>query len=448
MAVVQAQYEGAQSRAIWLGLLSSFIGRSFHLVERNLTAISLCGAVGMPLYYVIWNDLFPQQYESLLLRLIGAGLCLPFLFLHAWPKSLRRLAPIYWYATVLYVLPFFFTFMTLKNDFSAVWLASFISALFLLVILVDWLNLILLTTLGMALGWAAFVLSGGEISNPAVYLQLMPIVFFVLIVGTVFGYRSEMLRQERLDAMLTAGRNLSHELRSPLLGIRTSTISLSQYLPLLLNTYEMAESRGLCPDEIPQAHRKILRRCLDRLQDETLHANTIVEMLLRNSGGVEINPAEFGVFSMAECIRTALQRYPFRSEKERKLVKAQIVSDFTFYGSESAMIYVVLSLLKNALLSISRHGQGGVCIALERGPKRNILHISETSGAAFVSDRSARFFGGDAILNAEGGAGPALRFVRRAVQSFSGELTIRATRGRQTEILINLPSPNEIKAAA
>lgn len=448
MAIVQAQHEGAQPQATWLGMLSRFIGRSFHLVERNLTAISLCGAVGMPLYYFIWNDLFPQPYENLTLRLIGAGLCVPFLFLNAWPQRLRRLAPIYWYATVLYVLPFFFTFMTLKNDFSAVWLASFISALFLLVILVDWLNLIFLTTLGMAFGWAAFALTGGEVSNPTVYLQLMPIVFFVLIVGTVFGYRSEMLRQERMDAMLTAGRNLSNELRSPLLGIRTSTISLSQYLPVLLDTYDMAEARGLPVEEIPQAHRKILRHCLNRLQDETLQANTIVEMLLRNSGGVEINPTDFSVFSMADCIRTAIGRYPFRSEKERKLVKALITSDFSFYGSESAMIYVILSLLKNALLSISRHGQGEVSITLERAQKRNILHIVETGGAAFVSDRSARFFDSDALLNAESGTGPAHHFVRRAVQSFGGELTIRKSGGRHTEILITLPLPEAMKAAA
>ncbi|MEO1252853.1 MAG: hypothetical protein AAFW81_10980 [Pseudomonadota bacterium] len=439
MAIVQAQNGRGEGRTAWPGMLDRFIGRGFHLVERNLIAISLCGAVGMPLYYFIWNDLFPQPYENLTLRLIGAALCLPLVFWNTWPQSLRRFAPYYWYATVIYVLPFFFTYMTLKNDFTAVWLASFISALFLLVILVDWLNLISLTALGMALGWIAFAVSGNEVSDPTVYLQLMPIVFFVLIVGTVFGYRTEMLRQERMDAMLTAGRNLSHELRSPLLGIRTSTISLSQYLPLLLKTYEAAEARGLAVEDIPQAHRTILRHCLDRLQGETLQANTIVEMLLRNSGGVEINEAEFSVFSMADCVRAAIARYPFLSEKERKLVKAQLTSDFSFYGSESAMIYVVLSLLKNALLSISRHGRGEVCITLAPGPKRNVLLIAETSGAAFVSDRSARFFDGEEILNAESGTGPALRYVRRAIQSFKGGLSIRAASGRQTEIMISLP---------
>ncbi len=447
MALIHPNTADLQSTKAVLIQLSKIIGRSYHLVERNLIAISACGAVGMPLYYFIWHDLFPQPYENLPLRLVGAGLCLPFLLKDYWPETLRRYAPIFWYATILYVLPFFFTFMTLKNDFSAVWLASFIAALLLLVFLVDWLNLIFLTVFGMVLGWAAFTLAGGSVSDPTVYLQLMPIVFFVLVVGTVFGYRTEMLKQERMDAMLTAGRNLSHELRSPLLGIRTSTMSLGQYLPLLLQTYELAEERGLPVGDIPKAHRNVLKHCLDRLQEETLHANTVVEMLLRNSGGVTIDSAEFSVSSMADCVKTALVRYPFKSEKERKLVKVQLASDFSFYGSESAMVYVILSLLKNVLISVAQQNKGEVTLALENTPHHNCLRILDTSGAAVASGRYSRFFDGSSMLNSESGTGPALEFVRRAIYSFSGSVKIQSVRGQHTEITITLPQPAARMAA-
>ncbi len=120
------------------------------------------------------------------------------------------------------------------HDLAPVWLVSFVAALLLLVFLVDWLNLVVLYVFGMALAWIVFALGEGQVSDPNVYVELMPVVLFALVVGTVFSYRNEALKQERLDAMLKAGRNLSSELREPLLGIRTSTVSLKRYLPQLL----------------------------------------------------------------------------------------------------------------------------------------------------------------------------------------------------------------------
>lgn len=447
MSLAQPNTANPQATKIVLTKLSEIIGRSYHLVERNMIAISICGAVGMPLYYFIWHDLFPQPYENLTLRLIGAAMCLPFVLKDYWSEKLRKHAPAFWYVTVLYMLPFFFTFMTLKNDFSAVWLASFVAALLLLVFLVDWLNLIFLTVFGMVLAWGVFAFSGGAVSDTTIYLQLMPIVIFVLVVGTVFGYRNEMLKQERLEAMRTASRNLSHELRTPLLGIRTSTTSLGLYLPLLLKTYEMAEEGGLPVDDIPQAHRNALRHSLDRLQEETLHANTVVEMLLRNSGGVPIDPAEFSVFSMAECVKRALARYPFKSEKERKLVKVKLTEDFSVFGSESAMVYVILSLLKNLLTPLAREGKGEVILELEQTLQQNRLRFFYPGSGASVIRNYTHFFDGASMLNTESGSGPALEFVRHAVASFSGTVTILSARGRPTEIVISLPPPVASMAA-
>lgn len=426
-----------------LVVLAGIIASNYRHIERNMIAISICGLVGMPLYYFVWHDLFPQPYENVALRLIGAGLCLPFVFKEFWPESLRKYLPILWYATVLYILPFFFTFMLLQNDFSAVWLVSFVAALLLLVFLVNWLNLIFLTVAGMFLAWSVFTLGDGTVSDPTIYLELMPVVLFVMVVGTVFSYRSETLKQQRLDAMLMAGRNLSLEMREPLLGIRTSTISLSQYLPLLLQTYEMAEENGLPVREIPPAHREVLRHSMQRLQDETAHANTVIEMLLRNSGGVPIDPKGFDVFSIAECIKMALARYPFRSEKERKLVKVRLNSDFGFFGSDSAMVHVILSLLKTSLASLAVSGKGDVTIDLDASDDGNQLRLRNTSGVS-AAGKSSRLLEELSLPDSTSGAAPALGYVKSAVESFSGSVFVHSTRGSHTDYVIALPLPPEM----
>ena len=96
--------------------------RSYQHSEPNLIAVAVCGAVGMPLYYFIWHDLFPQSYENLPLRAVGGVMCAFLVFKDYWPQSTRKYLPACWYITLLYVLPFFFTFMLLRNGSSPVWL--------------------------------------------------------------------------------------------------------------------------------------------------------------------------------------------------------------------------------------------------------------------------------------------------------------------------------------
>jgi signal transduction histidine kinase len=419
-------------------VLGGVIGRNYHHGERNLVAVSACGAFGMPLYYFVWHDLFPQPYENLTLRLVGGAMCIPLAFKDRWPDALRRYAPILWYVTVLYVLPFFFTYMTLRNDFAPVWLVSFIAALLLLVFLVDWLNLVVLSVIGMALAWVVFAIGAGQVSDPNVYKELMPVVVFALIVGTVFSYRNESLKQERLDAMLMAGRNLSSELREPLLGIRTSTVSLERYLPQLLETQALAEKNGLAVHEIPNLHRHALSNSLERLRKETGHANTIIEMLLRNTGGVPVDPANFHMISMAECVETALNRYPFATEMERKLVKVRLKPDFDFLGSASGMVHVVLSLIRITLASVAKQGKGDILIELIATPANRVLRIRDSS-TGNTTGRLGNLFDEFSLLETDSGIGPALAQAKKLVEAFAGTITISSERRQFTEYLIALP---------
>ena len=52
------------ARALWAVYRRS-TAATFARFESLLLPISLCGAVGMPIYYFIWSELFPQAYENL-----------------------------------------------------------------------------------------------------------------------------------------------------------------------------------------------------------------------------------------------------------------------------------------------------------------------------------------------------------------------------------------------
>ena len=413
--------------------------RSFQQSEPNLVAVAICGAVGMPLYYFIWHDLFPQPYENLELRIVGGAMCLLLVFKDYWPAAIRRYQPVWWYLTMLYVLPFFFTYMLLRNGSSPVWLVSCISALFLLVVIVDWINLIILFTVGSLGAWAVFVLSTEEMTGLTAIYEQLPVFIFALIAGTIFSYRRESFKRERLDGMLSVGASIARELRSPMLGIKTSSVGLKQYLPVLLQMHDSAKERGDEVPPIPPSHRRALEHVLVRIQEDMGRANTIIDMLLTNTGGTRFDPADFRVHSMVACVDAALDRYPFASEKDALNVKRPNLADFGFRGSDTAMTHALMNLIKTCLASLARAGRGDIEIRLEPGRRENRLIIRDT-GAGVPTSLLARIFDEYSALEAGSGTGPGLAFAKNAIRSFGGTVSCDSEQGKYLEFVIQLPA--------
>src|ERR1700761_5316072 len=76
--------------------------RNLQYMNRRMRPLALIAIVGFPLYFYIWNDLFPQPYENLPLRLAGSALFIPLLFSNRWPARIKKFLPYYWYAAVVY----------------------------------------------------------------------------------------------------------------------------------------------------------------------------------------------------------------------------------------------------------------------------------------------------------------------------------------------------------
>ena len=73
-----------------------------------------------PLFYVVNhlnNHFFGSSegrlYENFFLRFIVLLLAVSFILYKFWPKFLLKFTPIFWYFTLLYSLPFFFSFHNL-----------------------------------------------------------------------------------------------------------------------------------------------------------------------------------------------------------------------------------------------------------------------------------------------------------------------------------------------
>ena len=399
---------------------------------------------GFPLYYFVWHDLFPQPYENLPLRLVGAAVFVPVIFAKLWPEPLKRFFPLYWYLALLFALPMFFTYMLLQNEGSTVWLLSSLVALFIMILLLDAINLLVQIIVGVSLAVAAYDLTTGFPALAMIgSLEFLPIFLFAIAMGIIVSYSGEKMRAERQQAMLATAGMVAHELRTPLSSIKAGATGVRQHLPVLLESYELATKNQLITGSIRVTHLDSMAGVLDRIEAEADRSNTVIDMLLYSVRGLRMKKEEFVTCSMAHCVDIALRRYPFNSEKDRTLVEWTPRPDFTFRGVEILMVHVIFNLLKNAIRHISLTGKGSISIGLEAGEQDCRLVFRDT-GPGIPADVLPHIFSryyswpkhGDGMVET---TGIGLSFCREVVNAFGGNIECRSRIGEFTEFLITFP---------
>ena len=71
--VKMAISKGQQAMLLWLVRQD----RQYSHASTRFMMLAWVGCIGLPAYYLVWTYWFPQQYESLAMRLVGVALCLP-----------------------------------------------------------------------------------------------------------------------------------------------------------------------------------------------------------------------------------------------------------------------------------------------------------------------------------------------------------------------------------
>jgi signal transduction histidine kinase len=432
---------------LWTAASEAFKRDTAHFSSRHFYFGLVAGA-GFPLYYVVWQFLFPQPYENLLLRLVGSAIFVPIILVNRWPESLKRFFPLYWYLALLFALPFFFTFMLLKNGSSTVWLLSTLVALFVMILLLDWINLLIHIAVGVACAVLAYHMTTGiPVRFAFESLEFVPIFMFAIVMGIIVNYTADRMRAERRQAMLATAGMVAHELRTPLLSVKSGASGLRQYLPVLLEAYRLAIERKLMAASIRGTHLDSMAGVLDRIEMEADRSNTIIDMLLYTVRGLGVEGKELVPCLMSNCVDTALRRYPFASDKERALVQLELKADFSFLGSELLMVHVIFNLLKNALRHIAIAGKGTISIRLETDRHENRLVFLDT-GTGIPADVLPHIFTRYYVWPKHGRGvvettGVGLSFCREVVHAFGGSIECSSRMDEYTEFLIRFAGSEE-----
>ncbi len=437
----------------WLQLryhLQQAMDDSARYSRNNMPAIAAFGGVSYIVYYLLYTSLFPAAYEDLPLRVAAALVCLPVVLVNRWPDRWQTHLPLYWFLGLTFCLPFFFTLMLLQNSqyqaphapLTMVWPLSNVVAIALLTMLIQDALLVLVAYGGGSLmAWLLFLLLNPDVNWQAVqqeYVAPLPVFVFLLVLGALSNRHRKMLEQEMLRAAGSVGASIAHELRTPLLGIKSSASGLHDYLPTLVDAYESAREAGLEVKPIRRRHLLAIRDALERIDSETEYSNRVIDMLLINSGRASVVSTEFSRYSALACIRLALERYPFASDVDRARIKVDESVDFQFRGSDILFTHVIFNLIKNALYFVAE-SDGEVRIWLERGRRHNRL-VCRDNGAGIDPRILPRIF--DTFftsLRTGRGTGIGLAFCRMVVEGFGGAITCDSRVDEYTQFTITLP---------
>jgi len=261
----------------------------------------------------------------------------------------------------------------------------------------------------------------------------------VLFVAASLGLIAQaMVRHNLLADPMEVAATIAHEMRTPLATIRNQSRVLAKCLPDLLAGYQSAVENHHIQPLLQPAQLNYLSKLTQHIEAEISRSNFIVDMMLASARAGSLNRNDFANHSIKKCVDEALACYPFESSMRDKVV-VKAAEDFTFFGSDVLLVYVLYNLFKNALHAIKSAGRGEVEIAFfTNGDSRQLL-VTDT-GAGIPDDVLPHVF--EPFYSTRhngGGTGMGLAFCQRVITAFGGKIQCESRAGHYTRFSVLFP---------
>src|SRR5205085_12655878 len=107
-----------------------------------------------------------------------------------------------------------------------------------------------------------------------------------------------------------------------------------------------------------------LYRHLARGEQAVQRGLQVISMTLDEVSARPLDASTFRYLSAAEVVQQAMEEYSYDSDEARDKVSVTVSEDFTFKGDETAYLFVLFNLIKNALYYLKPFPQTRVTITV------------------------------------------------------------------------------------
>ena len=425
-----------QSKASKLGYMDA-MRKVYQYAEPNLTLVGWLGFIGFPLYYVVWEMMFPQTYENLPLRLFCSLLFLGIIFRNRFPSAWHRYIPIYYQVTITLCLPFFFFYMLLMNDWSEVWVMSFMCAIFLHILLVHVTKVMFAQTFtGVALAtFLAWVSKGFQFDITMDWAHA-PIFMFIYVFGNLFYVRNQVEHESKVSLAKYFGAGIAHEMRNPLSGLSTSIELILSILPgkkmADSDQYLMTGKDIALLSEVSQDAKNIIHS-----------ANETIDLLLTSIDENRISRSTFKKYSSRDVVEQAIDSFSYERATDKRVISLDVRDEFYFLGSDTLLQYIMYNLLKN---SFHHRSSEDFHILVELKTEESVNKIIVTdNGAGIASDVIPNIFQDFYTTGKSGKSksyGLGLPFCKKVMSSFGGSIEAKSILGEWSQFILSFPRLN------
>jgi two-component system, sensor histidine kinase ChiS len=157
----------------------------------------LLTVIGYSMFYLlsIMNDL--PGYKSFGFRFAAVAFGIILVFHNKWPNKLQKYKIYYWYFSATFILPYFFTFMLLKNSSSVEWQMNALIIVALVILLFDWISVASIVTIGIIAGSITYYIADPNPHLPAHLTALINTIISLLVYCVLFSRLKEKMHYNR-----------------------------------------------------------------------------------------------------------------------------------------------------------------------------------------------------------------------------------------------------------
>jgi len=391
--------------------------------------------------YFMWTNGAVYRCNILtIIRFLGATMCMLLLLKNYWPTRVLKYFPVYWHATVMYVLPFSTTLSLLIMGGTTEWLINITLAIMMLSAIVDCMSFIILAVLGVGLGIICHHLlsaASAEVTLFSPDLMTMHHLTYTCIFSTSIGLLFLQKRRKETDKRLASlalfGKVVGTEMRN-IVAMCKAYASNIQFSGKQLHIEKVLPPEDYTELCLLKADTKVylsLQESVGRLMRDSEQGMQTIDRILANFQQ-HINTDDFTMLSMQACITNALALYNI-TERQKSGLLINLNEDFQFYGSAYYMQHILFNLLEN----VHKHSQKD-CI-VEVWLTKNRLRVKD-SGSGIAREALPYIFD-PFFTTAKAAMGMGLAFCRLVMEAFGGTIICKSKQGRcsYTEFVLTFP---------
>ncbi|EJG1271035.1 response regulator [Vibrio parahaemolyticus] len=408
------------------------IRKVYEYAEPNLTLVGWMGFIGFPLYYFVWDFMFPQSYENLPLRLFCSALFFGIIFRNRLSSSWRKYVHVYYQITITTCLPFFFFYMLLMNDWSNVWVMSFMSAIFLHILLVH-VTRVMFAQMFAGIGLATFFawIAKGFHLDITMDWTHVPIFLFIYVFGNMFYFRNQVEHEAKVSLAKSFGAGIAHEMRNPLSGLCTSIDVIQSVLP---NKKAIGEK-----DQYVMSGEDVtlLREVSEDAMNIIHSGNETIDLLLTSIDENRVSRSSFKRYSAQSVVEKAIESFSYKRSTDRFAISFDARSEFDFLGSDTLLKYVMYNLFKNAFHHRSSD-EFHIHVSMQSNDTANQIVVTD-NGSGIAPDVIRHIFQDFYTTGKSGSYGLGLPFCKKVMRSFGGNIKCISQPGEWSQFTLTFP---------